>query len=187
MIDLTKLRIPKYGKLNGVNELYGLYDLIKEHFCIGDKRSDANILEIGTYLGVSAELFAQCCNEVITVDKRKLDGLDEVLMRNLNIGFMNMTSEEAVKVFRDGFFDGVYIDARHDYEYVKQDIELCLPKIKPGGVICGHDYITEEIASVPVEFDWNGKEMGYGGVKKAVDEMFDNVKVYKDSSWAVRL
>ena len=56
--------------------------------------------------------------------------------------------------------------------------------------MCGHDYITEEIASVPVpDFDWNSKAMGFGGVKKAVDEMFPNSKLYlyKDSSWAVKV
>ena len=188
MINLDQLRIPNYGTLGGVNELYGLFDLINEHFCTDGNRSKANILEIGTYLGISSELFAQCCNEVITVDKRKLDGLDDVLLRNSNLGFMNMTSEEASKHFEDGFFDGVYIDARHEYEYVKHDIELWLPKVKPGGVLCGHDYITDEIAAIPItEFDWFGQKMGHGGVKKAVDEKFADVKTYKDSSWAVKV
>ena len=182
LINLEQLRIPNYGSLGGVNELHGLYELIEEHFC-----SDSIILEVGTYLGVSAELFAQCCDQVITVDKRKLDGLDAVLMKNINLGFMNMTSEEAADDFRDGFFDGVYIDARHEYEYIKHDIELWLPKVKPGGTLCGHDYITDEITTMPNELGWFGQKMGHGGVKKAVDEKFSNVKLYKDSSWAVKV
>ncbi len=183
MINLDRRRIPRFGSLNGVNELYGLFDLIQEHLCPDGNRSKANVLEIGTYLGASAELFAQCCNEVITVDPRKLDGLDAVLMRNSNLGFMQMKSEEACKHFDDEFFDLVYIDAQHDYEDVKQDIKLWLPKVKKGGVIAGHDYLTEDITSVPVEIDWSGKEMGE--VNKAVDECFKNVQTYKDSSWAV--
>jgi hypothetical protein len=182
MNHLSKFRIPNYGPLGGVNELHGLFDLIKEHF---DKHS--NICEIGTYLGVSSELFALCCEDIISVDKRKLDGLEDVLLRNDNFKFMNMTSEEASSHFEDGFFDGVYIDARHEYEYVKQDIELWLPKVKPGGVLCGHDYITDEIAAIPSELDWFGQKMGHGGVKKAVDKKFADVKTYKDSSWAVKV
>lgn len=185
MINLSKKRIPKFGSLNGVNELYGLFDLIRENLCINGAKSKANVLEVGTYLGVSSELFAQCCNEVITVDPRKLDGLDSVLMRNSNLSFMQMKSEEACKHFDDEFFDLVYIDAQHEYEDVKQDIEIWLPKVKKNGIIAGHDYLTKEIKSVPVEIDWDGKEMGE--VNRAVDEYFINVKTYKDSSWAVEV
>lgn len=34
----------------------------------------------------------------------------------------------------------VFIDARHDYESVANDIKLWSPKVKIGGVLCGHDY-----------------------------------------------
>ena len=36
--------------------------------------------------------------------------------------------------------DSVFIDANHDYDQVINDIDSWLPLIKPGGVICGHDY-----------------------------------------------
>jgi predicted O-methyltransferase YrrM len=38
--------------------------------------------------------------------------------------------------------DFVYIDGNHDYEFVKRDIELYYPKLKKGGVIGGHDFLT---------------------------------------------
>ena len=35
----------------------------------------------------------------------------------------------------------MYIDARHDYESVKEDLEHWLPKVKLGGIVAGHDYV----------------------------------------------
>ncbi|KAK3252098.1 hypothetical protein CYMTET_38591 [Cymbomonas tetramitiformis] len=54
---------------------------------------------------------------------------------------------EAVKYFEDESVDFIYIDARHDYMSVKEDLELWYPKIRPGGIIAGHDYLTaDEVA-----------------------------------------
>lgn len=36
--------------------------------------------------------------------------------------------------------DLVFIDADHDYPAVKSDIELWRRHVRPGGVLCGHDY-----------------------------------------------
>lgn len=38
--------------------------------------------------------------------------------------------------------DFVYIDARHEYEYVKQDINLWWPKLQPKGILAGHDLFS---------------------------------------------
>lgn len=53
--------------------------------------------------------------------------------------FIYKTSEEAIKDI-PGNLDFVYIDGNHDYEFVKQDIELYYPKVKDGGVLGGDDF-----------------------------------------------
>jgi hypothetical protein len=53
-----------------------------------------------------------------------------------------MSSSEAVSSFPDRYFDWIYIDANHLYEYVKQDLEQYARKVKPNGYILGDDYKT---------------------------------------------
>lgn len=65
-------------------------------------------------------------------------------------------SETACADFPDHYFDWIYIDGNHLYEFVKQDLERYLPKVKVGGFITGDDYGS------PGWWD--------NGVQKAVDE-----------------
>jgi hypothetical protein len=70
------------------------------------------------------------------------------------------TSAEAAERLPAGCLDFVYIDARHDERSVRQDLELWLPKVRPGGIIAGHDYVDGELPE------------GRFGVKTAVDAFF---------------
>jgi Methyltransferase domain len=49
-------------------------------------------------------------------------------------------SSKVADEFIDGYFDWIYIDGNHLYEYVKQDLELYYPKVKGGGYLAGDDY-----------------------------------------------
>jgi hypothetical protein len=51
-------------------------------------------------------------------------------------------STEILKSFPDKYFDWVYIDTVHDYLLTKQELEICLVKVKDNGIIAGHDYTT---------------------------------------------
>lgn len=44
--------------------------------------------------------------------------------------------------YADGSVDVVFIDADHSYEAVVADIKAWWPKLKPGGVLAGHDIHT---------------------------------------------
>jgi cephalosporin hydroxylase len=50
------------------------------------------------------------------------------------------TSIEAASRYLDRSLDFVFIDAAHDYDNVKADIEAWFAKVKKGGYIGGHDY-----------------------------------------------
>jgi len=45
-----------------------------------------------------------------------------------------------VAPFFENNFDFVYIDGNHDYESVARDMKDWFPKLKSGGILCGHDY-----------------------------------------------
>jgi len=48
-------------------------------------------------------------------------------------------SVEAAKGFEDGSLDFAYIDGNHSYGAVLADLDAWWGKIKPRGVLCGHD------------------------------------------------
>ena len=83
---------------------------------------------------------------------------------------VRMSSVEASKIFPKHHFDLVFIDADHTYEHVMADIEAWLPLVKSGGLLTGHDY--------------GGRKVG---VKQAVDEYFDNIKVAEPEVWIVEV
>jgi SAM-dependent methyltransferase len=60
------------------------------------------------------------------------------------------------ETFPDKSLDLVFIDACHEYEPVLADIRAWLPKVKPGGMLAGHDYSFEM----------------FPGVVKAVQQVF---------------
>jgi predicted O-methyltransferase YrrM len=168
-----------YVPLSDNNSVEGLYEMVKEIV-----KPDFVIVEVGSFSGVSADLFARYCKMLYCVDVwamdptyqeidpaalRKAEGLfDEVWTSHENIEPIQAFSLDAVDDFQYGELDMVYIDGRHDYPSVIADLKAWLPKIKPGGWMTGHD------------IDLDGDR-----VLKAVIEMFGNdYKTYKDTSWA---
>jgi predicted O-methyltransferase YrrM len=50
-------------------------------------------------------------------------------------------SAEVSKKFKDKTFDFIWLDGDHSGEGCAVDIEAWLPKVKPGGILAGHDYL----------------------------------------------
>lgn len=70
------------------------------------------------------------------------------------------TSAEGARRTGDASLDFAYVDARHDYESVLEDLALWLPKVRPGGILAGHDYVDGDLPD------------GVFGVRSAVDDFF---------------
>lgn len=57
------------------------------------------------------------------------------------VKFIQSTSEDAALRFEDNTLDFVYVDAKHRFEDVFLDLSIWYPKVKPSGVLAGHDFI----------------------------------------------
>lgn len=68
-----------------------------------------------------------------------------------------LTSDDAAKEFEDESMDFIFVDGIHTYEQVHKDCANYWPKVKKGGLLCGHDYNAVE------------------GVKRAVDEVAEKL------------
>jgi hypothetical protein len=91
-------------------------------------------------------------------------------------------SQKASEIFQDESLDFVYIDANHAYDFVVDDINYWYSKVKKGGYLWGHDYISLDWYNDP-NFLPNQKDKhiyskdfyhGVFGVNPAVDEFCKN-------------
>ncbi len=88
-----------------------------------------------------------------------------------NIEKIRLKSHEAAPKFELASLAFVFIDADHRYEPVAHDIAMWRDKIRPGGLIGGHDYRMDE----------------WPGVVRAVDEAFPGRVEHRVNSWLVRM
>ena len=83
-------------------------------------------------------------------------------------------STKAAAQIPDKSVDYVYLDARHDYCGIKEDLVAFWPKVRPGGVLAGHDFHTaHEVKILSPEQDWSlcmDGTVNQGAVKGAVLE-----------------
>ena len=157
----------------------GLLDLIN---CLP---SDIVMTEIGSYAGESTELFLHSgkIKKMYCIDpwENGYDESDEASLtdfvevesnfdertKGYDVVKMKMTMVEAVILLPT--LDVIYIDGNHLYDFVLNDIKLSLTKIKKGGIICGHDFTTSDVA-------------------RAVNKMFGHPdEVFSDSSWLKKI
>lgn len=154
----------------------------------------ATLVEVGSYLGGSTVAMAQAIRDAgkrvqfFAVDHfqgsaephqqalaarfggsfRKV--FDENLARHRVshlVQVLEADSLTAATRFADATCDFVFIDADHAELSVRRDIATWLPKVKPGGVLAGHDY------------DWTT-------VRRAVDTCLLGVQPWGEHCWIYR-
>lgn len=156
-------------------------------------------LKTGAELGVQAGLFSKdilarwkSCEKYIlvdlwqqqeryddtaNVDNNKQESLFQATKQRLAqhadiTEFMRMYTTEAAKLVPDDSLDFIYVDARHDYCGVREDLREWWPKLRMGGILAGHDYLSAAEAAKGGQ-SWrkcmDGSE-GSGAVKGAVNE-----------------
>jgi predicted O-methyltransferase YrrM len=87
-----------------------------------------------TYDGLNDYTDADYLDEIYQVANQRLSAYKGVeIMRELSM--------EAVEKFEDSSLDFVYIDANHELPYVTEDIFYWSQKVRPGGIVSGHDYL----------------------------------------------
>jgi hypothetical protein len=60
-----------------------------------------------------------------------------------NYEFIKSFSTDALERFSDNSLDFVYIDANHTDPFITQDLEGWSHKVRPGGIVSGHDYAID--------------------------------------------
>jgi hypothetical protein len=97
---------------------------------------------------------------------------DKRLRACRNVTTLAMDSAHATRLVADKTLDFVYIDSIHSFRHVCRDIDLWLPKIRPNGLIGGHDYASKE----------------WPGVVRAVNlKLGIPDEVFSDTSWVKRV
>lgn len=77
--------------------------------------------------------------------------------------------------------DMIFLDAGHEYEEIKADIEAWLPHVAKDGILCGHDYDILDVETNTSRFP---------GVKQAVQEVFAGCQVVRPegtSLWVIKM
>ena len=113
--------------------------------------------EIGVYKGEFSEKISKVGLKLYAIDpwriykdysnprgQARLDAQYEqtkqVLAPYPDCTIIRKTSMEAVEDFADGGLDFVYIDANHEFRYIAEDLAEWTKKVRPGGIVSGHDY-----------------------------------------------
>jgi hypothetical protein len=95
-------------------------------------------------------------------NQERMDKMYESVVRvfqSKKVQVHRATSTECCSQFPDNYFDWIYVDGNHQYEFVKADLEVYFPKLKPGGLLAGDDYARKKT-------NWTND-----GVTRAVDEI----------------
>lgn len=132
--------------------------------------SGSTFVEIGCLKGRSSAYMAveiansqknidfYCVDLCLYVPQENL--LDNLAPLSNYFKFIKGPSADVAQKFENESLDFIFIDAGHEYEEVKEDINAWLPKLRKNGTLAGHDY-----------------QDAFPGVKKAAEECLETFVV----------
>lgn len=170
-------------------DIPGWFDFQDIYSRVIDEVPEGICVEVGSWLGRSAAYFAEqaepmyeclvlhCVDTWEGSEEHKqyvashdvytefCENVSDWIVRGTIVPVMGK-SVEVAKTYEDGSVEFVFIDASHEYDDVRADIQAWWPKLREGGYFGGHD-------------------INWPGVHRAVRESFPGVKPL-GSSWLVR-
>lgn len=170
-------RVPDWRTAHSTpaDDIKALEELVKQVLA---EKDECSVLEVGSWLGNTAIPMADAGAKVYCVDTWAGTPGDNVGILAEQAGSPQAVYDEFIKRIGHRYqksiiphrtdsltaakaiqwppFDIIFLDADHNYEAIKADIEAWLPHLAAGGIICGHDYGVKD----------------FPGVAQAVDERF---------------
>jgi predicted O-methyltransferase YrrM len=157
------------------------------------KDISGNLIEIGCWEGKSTINIANKCYPEILIcndtwlgntEESKISGsehITETILKTRDVYTifvknMNTLTKQNYQIVKKDCIEWltnynepikfIHIDASHEYESVYKTIQLALPKMVKGGIICGDDFLSANM----------NHHLLHGGVERAVKESFTNFK-----------
>lgn len=178
IIPHKSLRFFPHWNTNDSNQVIGFLHLI--NYILTKKSSIDNWVELGSFIGESANMVLGFpnikhidCVDLSSYLLKKTRTRLQKFIDEKRCSLHNKSSDVFLKEIPNNYMDVVYIDANHEYDFVKQDIELSFQKLKNNGFVSGHDY--------------NLEQSPFPGSIKAIEEFSKKqgleIKRFIDNSW----
>lgn len=87
-------------------------------------------------------------NMQFTYLENEYESLKSYFKQDENVHIIKENSKNFILSLDDEYLDLIYIDGDHEYSGVKDDLNNSYNKIKNGGYICGHDYVSPRFDGV---------------------------------------
>lgn len=144
----------------------------------------AKLYAVDTFLGSDEEIhkkeISQLNEQGLTLFDSFTENIKECNVNDIIVPIVS-TSCDASKNVDNNTIDFIYLDASHDYESVKKDIENWLPKMKRGSIMTGDDYVDcwpGVIEAVNQVFSEIGKKVDFGGYKNETNSLGTQWRVF---------
>ena len=81
-------------------------------------------------------------------------------------------SAMAARSVPDKTVDALWVDGLHDFHHVAMDLQLWLPKLRPGALLAGHDHAIPVMSDVAVAVYLAGRSIGALEINLGWDSTF---------------